>query len=150
MLPFRSLTSTVVALLRADLASDPVELHLPADSEARILLTASSFFASARSEATADALALRGIRCLISSYIAEPFATHCVKHGILPIVVGESALRTLSTDAGVPQTALMTVDLRRVEIVRAAGGILGFRVDPLIRRRLLAGWADPAEVSGGT
>ena len=139
MSTFRSLISLAVALPRANLAVDQIVRCLGADRETRILLTGSNPCAGPRSEAAADALATRGIRSLISPRIPEPFATHCVVFGILPIVLARSMVRVLAADASVPLTALVAVDLQRQEIVRAGGNTIGFRVDPLIRRRLLAG-----------
>ena len=45
----------------------------------------------------------------------------------------------LLTDAMVPQTALMTIDLNTLEIVRASGQTVRFDVPSFVRRPLLKG-----------
>ena len=103
-----------------------------------VLLASTSLCASRHARRLARALAARGVRCVISSQLEEPFATHCVACGILPISLADTPLRTLLADAGQAATSLMTVDLERQEIVRASGVAVPFQVDAMIRRRLLA------------
>lgn len=101
-----------------------------------VLLASTSLCASRHARRLARTLAGKGIRCVISSRLEEPFATHCVALGILPIAVADTPLRTLLSDAGEAATSLMTVDLERQEIVRANGMAVPFQVDAMIRRRL--------------
>jgi len=54
-------------------------------------------------------------------------------------VLDRSLVDELLTDAMVPQTALMTIDLKTQEIVRASGQTVRFDVPSFVRRPLLKG-----------
>jgi 3-isopropylmalate/(R)-2-methylmalate dehydratase small subunit len=54
-------------------------------------------------------------------------------------VLERSLVDELLTDAMVPQTALMTIDLKTQEIVRASGQTVRFDVPSFVRRPLLKG-----------
>jgi hypothetical protein len=71
--------------------------------------------------------------------IADIFYTNCVNAGVLPMVLDQSLVDELLADAMVPQTALMTIDLKTQEIVRAGGQTVRFDVPSFGRERLLQG-----------
>ena len=54
-------------------------------------------------------------------------------------MLDRSLVDELLTDAMVPQTALMTIDLKTQEIVRASGKTVRFDVPSFVRRPLLKG-----------
>ena len=54
-------------------------------------------------------------------------------------MLDRSLVDELLTDAMVPQTALMTIDLKTQEIVRASGQTVRFDVPSFVRRPLLKG-----------
>jgi len=54
-------------------------------------------------------------------------------------VLDRSLVDELLTDAMAPQTALMTIDLKTEEIVRASGQTVRFDVPSFVRRPLLKG-----------
>lgn len=117
-------------------------LNQPAYRQARILVTGTNLGPGSSREHAAWALADFGIRCVISSLIADIFFTNCINSGVLPIVLPERDVQVLLQDAGNPQTSLMTVDLPQQEIVRASGEVIRFEVDPFLKQRLLLGRDD--------
>jgi len=86
-------------------------------------------------------LADRGIRCVISSAIEDLFSSTCVGSGILPIALPAPEVEILLADAENPESALMTIDLPKQEIVRAGGLVVKFRIDRSVKQRLMQGAA---------
>jgi 3-isopropylmalate/(R)-2-methylmalate dehydratase small subunit len=114
-------------------------LNQPAYRRARILVAGPNLGSGSSREHAAWALDDFGIRCVISSMIADTFSTNCVSAGVLPLVLEQMLVDELMADATVPQTALMTIDLETQEIVRAGGQTARFDVPSFVRERLLQG-----------
>ena len=121
-------------------------LNRPAYRHAKILVTGPNLGAGPSGKQAVWALDDFGIRCVISSLIADVFYTHCLNAGMLPVMLDQSLVDELLVEAAVPQTALMTVDLESQEIMRAGGQTIRFNVPPFVRDRLLRG-ADESELT---
>jgi len=134
MKPFHVLTAVAAPLPYSDFVRDR-----SAYRHAQILVSESTPLADPASDHAARVLADHGIRCVISSCMPAVFSTSCIRSGILPITLADPELQTLLDDAANPESALMTIDLRQQEIVRAGGLVLKFRVEPLVKERLLQG-----------
>ena len=121
-------------------------LNRRAYRRARILVAGRNLGTGCSGEHAAWALDDFGIRCVISSSIADVFYANCGDAGVLPIVLEQPFVDELMADAMVPPTALMTVDLHLQEIVRAGGQIIRVDVASPVRERLLEG-ADEIDMS---
>jgi 3-isopropylmalate/(R)-2-methylmalate dehydratase small subunit len=132
--PFQVLTAVAAPLPYSDFVRDRAAYR-----HAQILVSESNPVADPASDDAARMLAEHGIRCVISSSMPAVFSTSCIRSGILPITLAEPEVQTLLDDAANPESALMTIDLPRQEIVRAGGLVLKFGVEPLVKQRLLQG-----------
>lgn len=90
-------------------------------------------------------LALRdfGIRAVLAPSFGAIFTANCFTNGVLPIVLAEANCNLIASQLA-PDSAEMTVDLQRNEVVSPAGSIFSFHVPALQRERLLEG-LDPID-----
>jgi 3-isopropylmalate/(R)-2-methylmalate dehydratase small subunit len=102
-----------------------------------ILVTGRNFGCGSSREHAPWALEDYGFRAIVAPSFADIFTSNCTKIGLLPIAVGEDAVRALMAC----ETA--EVDLEAQEI-RWAGGSASFEIDPETKRRLLNGLDDIA------
>ncbi|MEM1287960.1 MAG: 3-isopropylmalate dehydratase small subunit [Pseudomonadota bacterium] len=117
-------------------------LNKPAYSGAQILVAGDNFGCGSSREHAPWALLDFGIRCVISTSIADIFYNNCFKNGILPITVTEAQLQDLMIDAERGQNARLTVDLETQTITRPDGETVGFDLDPFRKHCLLNGLDD--------
>jgi 3-isopropylmalate/(R)-2-methylmalate dehydratase small subunit len=111
--------------------------ELPANP---ILVTGENFGCGSSREHAPWGLQDYGFQALVAPSFADIFYSNCTKIGLLPVVLSEEHCQALAA-AGEGQ-----VDLRAGE-VRYAGPdgeavVVGFEIDPEIRRRLLEGLDD--------
>jgi 3-isopropylmalate/(R)-2-methylmalate dehydratase small subunit len=100
-----------------------------------ILATGRNFGCGSSREHAPWALEDYGFRAIVAPSFADIFYSNCTKVGLLPVVLGEDAVRALGeAGAGV-------VDLDR-QVVEFAGRSVAFEIDPDIRHRLLNGLDD--------
>ena len=119
-------------------------LNKPAYREATILVAGDNFGCGSSREHAPWALLDRGIRCVISTSIADIFYNNCFKNGILPVKVTPEQLDELMDDANRGSNAVLTVDLETQQVADAHGFKAAFDVDAARRARLLKGLDDIA------
>lgn len=117
-------------------------LNKPAYRNAEILVAGDNFGCGSSREHAPWALLDFGVRCVISTSIADIFFNNCFKNGILPIVVSQDELDLLMADAQRGENARITVDLEQQLITRPDGESIAFNVDPFRRHCLLNGLDD--------
>jgi 3-isopropylmalate/(R)-2-methylmalate dehydratase small subunit len=118
-------------------------LNEPRYRGASILLARRNFGCGSSREHAPWALADYGFRALIAPSFADIFFNNCLKNGLLPIVLPDSAVDRLFADAAAFPGYRLTIDLERQSVVNAEGsGGFGFDIDPFRKRCLLNGWDD--------
>ena len=117
-------------------------LNRPPWRDAEILVAGTNFGCGSSREHAPWALADFGIRCVVAPSFADIFFNNSAKNGILLIALPEADVETLMQDAGAPESARMTVDLRNRTITRANGEVLAFAIDDHRRHCLLNGLDD--------
>jgi 3-isopropylmalate/(R)-2-methylmalate dehydratase small subunit len=110
-------------------------LNRPENAGAAILIAGHNFGCGSSREHAPWALLDAGIRCVVSTAIADIFRGNALKNGLLAIVVPEGEHRSLLDRAG----ERLVVDLERERIEREDGSAIGFAIDPFARDCLLAG-----------
>ncbi|MCE2474214.1 MAG: 3-isopropylmalate dehydratase small subunit [Alphaproteobacteria bacterium] len=121
---------------------DSFVLNRPPWRDAEILIAGTNFGCGSSREHAPWALADFGIRCVVAPSFADIFFNNSAKNGILLITLPEADVETLMQDAGTPESARMTVDLRNSTITRANGAVLAFAVDDHRQHCLLNGLDD--------
>ena len=112
--------------------------------DARILVAHDNFGCGSSREHAPWALLDFGVRAIIAPSFADIFAGNCAKNGILCVTLPREQVDRLMADAGDPETARMTVDLKSCTVTRSSGETFGFTFDPQRRERLLGGIDDIA------
>lgn len=164
---FKSLTSTMIPLDRADVDTDqiiPAEylkriersgfgeflfkglresdpnfvLHDARYSGAKILVAGRNFGSGSSREHAPWALEDYGIRAIIAPSFADIFRNNCVNVGIVCVVLEDDMVRELMDRALADPTFEITVDLEAHE-VRAGDDTIPFEIDAHHRHRLLRG-----------
>jgi 3-isopropylmalate/(R)-2-methylmalate dehydratase small subunit len=102
-----------------------------------ILVTGPNFGSGSSREHAPWALEDYGFRAIVAPSFADIFASNCTKIGLLPVVLGEEAVRALM-GAGEAE-----IDLEALE-VRFGDRAVPFELHPETRRRLLEGLDDIA------
>jgi 3-isopropylmalate/(R)-2-methylmalate dehydratase small subunit len=110
--------------------------------KAKILIAGENFGCGSSREHAPWALLDFGIRCVIAKSFADIFYNNCFKNGILPIVLPEGQIDTISTCAG--NKEVFTVDLNHKIIAIGDVFTLPFTVDKTKREYLLEGVDDIA------
>jgi 3-isopropylmalate/(R)-2-methylmalate dehydratase small subunit len=105
--------------------------------DAPILLAGQNFGCGSSREGAVTALMARGIRCIIAPSYGDIFYNNCFQNGLLPIVLSESQVTTLATEAMSGEA--ITVDLRQRTITTPTAARYGFAIDPLRQEGLLNG-----------
>jgi 3-isopropylmalate/(R)-2-methylmalate dehydratase small subunit len=111
-------------------------LDTPPWDKAVILIAGDNFGCGSSREHAPWALIDFGIRCVISTQIADIFFNNSVNNGLLPIAVPTDTLASLMAIAEAGGT--LTIDLEALTI-RHASELFPFTVDERVRARLLAG-----------
>ena len=110
-------------------------LNRPDARDACILVAGDNFGCGSSREHATWALADFGFRVVVSSSIADIFASNALKNGLLPVVVPAALHLRLLDEPG----AQVTVDLDTQTIALADGQNARFPVDPFARVCLLRG-----------
>lgn len=105
-------------------------------SEATILVAGDNFGCGSSREHAAWALTDFGIRCVISSRIADIFFNNSINNGLLPIAVPPELLARLMAIAEAGEA--LCVDLEAC-VITHGDDIFPFTIDDRIRTRLLMG-----------
>jgi 3-isopropylmalate/(R)-2-methylmalate dehydratase small subunit len=121
---------------QADGSANPdFALNRPENAGAGILIAGHNVGCGSSREHAPWALLDAGIRCVISTAIADIFRNNSLKNGLLAIVVPEAAHHSLLERAG----ESLVIDLEQQRIERQDGDVIPFAIDPFARECLLAG-----------
>jgi 3-isopropylmalate/(R)-2-methylmalate dehydratase small subunit len=118
-------------------------LEKPQYQRAPILVVGNNFGCGSSREHAVWALHAFGIRCVIGHSPAEFFRENCLKNGLLPVVLNDAEMATLTrhvtqADGHEP----FTVDLESCEIRGPDGYVCRFEIAPHERTALLEGLDD--------
>jgi 3-isopropylmalate/(R)-2-methylmalate dehydratase small subunit len=119
-------------------------LERPEYAGAPILVAGRNFGCGSSREHAPWALEDFGFRAVIAPSFADIFRTNCTKIGLLPVQLPEADVRALIEAAEGEPGATAAVDLEREVVVAPDGREIPFRIDPVVRERLLNGWDDIA------
>jgi 3-isopropylmalate/(R)-2-methylmalate dehydratase small subunit len=104
-------------------------------SQHRVLVAGDNFGCGSSREHAPWALVDFGFRAVISTGIADIFASNALKNGLLPIIVDEAAHTALLAHPG----GSITIDLERCELIDGNKVATSFAIDSFARRCLLDG-----------
>ena len=110
-------------------------LNSPATRGAQILVTGRNFGCGSSREHAPWALMDYGFRAIVSTEIADIFASNALKNGLLPIIVDEGVHRWLLENPG----AELTIDLQSCKLTLPDGAEVAFPIDKFSRHCLLSG-----------
>ncbi len=119
-------------------------LEQPAYAGAPILVAGRNFGCGSSREHAPWALEDHGFRAVIAPSFADIFRTNCTKIGMLPVELPEEQVRILMDQATGEPGATAVIDLEKQVVIAADGSEFPFRIDPVVRERLLNGWDDIA------
>ena len=105
---------------------------------AKILIGGDNFGCGSSREHAPWALLDFGIRCVISTSIADIFYNNCFNNGICPIVIDPQSHREIMDLVKHPDTSEITVNLEKNHIV-AGNKVYPFNMDNALKNRLLNG-----------
>ena len=117
-------------------------LNRPPFRQAQILITGPNLGCGSSREHAPWALLDFGIRCVIASSFGDIFRTNCIKNGILPIVLPESAVDVLLAEA--VSGKAFQIDLASQSVAAPSGAAFRFDLDAGAKRRLMQGLDDIA------
>lgn len=117
-------------------------MNQPRYAGASVLLTRKNFGCGSSREHAPWALQQYGIRAVIAPSYADIFFNNCFKNGLLPIVLGESAVSQLFNEVNAFIGYSLTIDLERQCVVKPDGQELTFEVDAFRKYCLLNGLDD--------
>jgi 3-isopropylmalate/(R)-2-methylmalate dehydratase small subunit len=113
-----------------------------------ILIAGANFGCGSSREHAPWALLDFGIRCVIAPSFADIFRTNCLKNGILPVALDESAVERLMAEAEVEveagQEPVFTADLEQQRIIAPSGATYRFDIEAREKRSLIEGLDDIA------
>jgi 3-isopropylmalate/(R)-2-methylmalate dehydratase small subunit len=109
---------------------------------ASILVAGKNFGCGSSREHAPWALQEYGFRVLIASSFADIFANNCFKNGMLPVVLSEEDVRSITDRTEQTEGYSLTVDLERQVVEDDAGLSLTFAVDDFQRYCLMEGLDD--------
>jgi 3-isopropylmalate/(R)-2-methylmalate dehydratase small subunit len=122
--------------------SDPTfVLNQPAFSSGSVLVAGPDFGTGSSREHAVWALLDYGIRVVISSRFADIFRGNSSKGGLLAAEVTQDDVELLWKLLENEPGASVTVDLEQ-QTIAARALVIGFKIDPYTRWRLLEGWDD--------
>ncbi len=113
-------------------------LNDPHYRNAQILIAGDNFGCGSSREHAPWALADFGIKCVISTSIADIFYNNCFNNGICPIILPPEDHREIMNLVKTPDASEITINLERKTIV-AGNKIYPFDMDDALRNRLLNG-----------
>ena len=121
---------------------DDFILNKPAYRNSSIIIAGDNFGCGSSREHAPWALLDLGIKCVISTSIADIFYNNCFKNGILPITLDATTVKSLMDKAERGSNAIFSIDLDNQEIVDPDGERIPFDVDNFQKQRLLEGLDD--------
>jgi 3-isopropylmalate/(R)-2-methylmalate dehydratase small subunit len=124
----------------SDGTEDPAfVLNEPPYREARILVANSNFGCGSSREGAVYTLQDFGFHALIAPSFSDIFAANCVKNGVLPVVLPETAAAELRQQLRLSDDPIVTVDLVRQEVTGADGRRYEFAIEAFPKHCLLNG-----------
>jgi 3-isopropylmalate/(R)-2-methylmalate dehydratase small subunit len=109
---------------------------------ASILLAGRNFGCGSSREHAPWALLQSGFRALIAPSFADIFHNNCMKNGLLPVVLPQSAVDRLFGEVAAHIGYQLTIDLPRQRVVEPDGTEHAFEVAPFRKHCLLNGFDD--------
>jgi 3-isopropylmalate/(R)-2-methylmalate dehydratase small subunit len=109
---------------------------------ASILIASKNFGCGSSREHAPWALADYGFRAIIATSYADIFANNCLKNGLLPVTLSDSAVAELMRRAKDIEGYRATVDLESKTVIDANGFSVAFAIDDFQRYCLLEGLDD--------
>jgi 3-isopropylmalate/(R)-2-methylmalate dehydratase small subunit len=106
---------------------------------ARIMIVGENFGSGSSRETAPEAIAGMGIRCLIGISFGGIFFKNCFQQGILPIVLPQEKIESLSQQT---LEGEFLVDLVKGQLTTPRGEVISFAVEPVKRSSLLEGLDD--------
>ena len=119
-------------------------LNFPRYSGASILLTRGNFGCGSSREHAVWAVQQYGFRVVIAPSFAEIFRTNCLKNGLLPVVLEDSAIDDIFALAEAVTGFSLSVDLEVQTVTTALGETYPFAITPFQKDCLLNGVDDIA------
>ena len=117
-------------------------LERPEYANAGILVTGPNFGSGSSREHAPWGLQDWGFEAVVAPSFADIFFNNCTKIGLLPVVLGEKAVRWLTELAVADPDAEVIVDLTTQTVKHGAEFSAGFEIDEFTRHRLLNGLDD--------
>ena len=117
-------------------------LNKPAWKNAEIIIAGDNFGCGSSREHAPWALLDHGIKCVISTGIADIFYNNCFKNGILPITLPKEQVDSLMGFAESGSNARLTIDLENQQITAPDGTKIPFEIDSFKKKCLLEGLDD--------
>ncbi len=117
-------------------------LNKSAWKNAEIIIAGDNFGCGSSREHAPWALLDHGIKCVISTGIADIFYNNCFKNGILPITLPKEQVDSLMEFAESGSNARFTIDLENQQITAPDGTKIPFEIDSFKKKCLLEGLDD--------
>lgn len=114
-------------------------LNLARYHGASILLTRANFGCGSSREHAVWAVEQFGFKALIAPSFADIFSNNCLKNGVLPVVLPESAIEALFELAQSPAGCTLTIDLPAQTVSTILGVHYPFDITPCQKQCLLNG-----------
>lgn len=110
---------------------------------ATILLAGENFGCGSSREHAPWALLDYGFRIIIAPSFADIFYNNALKNGIIPIQMDAKQVKEWMDEAA-QEKLVLTIDLRKKNILKRDGGIIPFEISTYHQKKLLNGWDDIA------
>lgn len=117
-------------------------MNQPRYADASVLVTRKNFGCGSSREHAPWALQQYGFRVIIAPSFADIFFNNCFKNGLLPIVLPESQVAQLFSEAFAFVGYSLTVDLPRQVVLKPDGTELPFDIQPFRKHCLINGLDD--------
>ena len=109
---------------------------------AEILVAGDNFGCGSSREHAPWAIKDFGIRCIISTSVADIFYNNCFKNGVLPSILPQEQVDALMKDAEKGSNARIEIDLADQTVTSSDGDVYSFEVDAFKKHCLLNGLDD--------
>jgi 3-isopropylmalate/(R)-2-methylmalate dehydratase small subunit len=117
-------------------------LNQPRYAGASILLARRNFGCGSSREHAPWAIGEYGFRAVIAPSFADIFFNNCFKNGLLPIVLPESTVDALFSEALASPGYRLAIDLASQTVTTPSGAVHRYDVDAFRKECLLNGWDD--------
>ena len=117
-------------------------LNQPQWQNAEIIIAGDNFGCGSSREHAPWALLDFGIKCIISTSMADIFYNNCFKNGILPITLSQEQVKALMDFSAAGSNARLTVDLENQKVIDPDGTEYSFELDGFKKKCLLEGLDD--------